>query len=71
MTDDQLRHLCKLSTIAVSMIRDPSMKDVLCDGLNDPSEAHNTHNCLSILADAFVELQARQVMKPHFGKASA
>lgn len=69
MDDDQLRHICKLSTIAVAMIRDPSMFEVLCDGLG-ASEARNNLTCLEILADAFVELQSRQGMKPHFGRAA-
>lgn len=58
-------HLHKLAAIAVAMVRNPSFRNVLEDG-QCPSEAHNTHNCLRILADAYVDLAGRAGVKPVF-----
>lgn len=63
-------HLHKLAAIAVAMVRDPSFREVLRDG-QTPSEAHNTHNCLSILADAYVDLARRAGVKPVFRRRAA
>ena len=64
MDDDKLLHLCKLATISVAMIRNKNF---------DPSDfegtVKNQVNMYRILADAFVELQRRQGIKPHFGKS--
>lgn len=61
--DTHLEHMCKLSTIVVNMIRDPS-----CEMSADHIANEEFRNMLSILAETFVELQKRQGIKPRFGR---
>jgi hypothetical protein len=63
-TEDEVQHLCRLASIAVSMVYDPGFAEEFAAG--DSSEQHNMTNCLQILADAYVELAARQGIKPRF-----
>lgn len=58
-------HLHKLASIAVAMVRNETFLGLLEDG-QSPAEAHNTHNCLRILADAYVDLASRAGVKPVF-----
>jgi len=65
MRDRPDEHLHQLASIAVAMVRDESFKDALRDGQSS-SEAHNTYNCLRILADAYVDLLQKTDAKPKF-----
>lgn len=60
MTDDELRHHCRLASITVAAIRDPELD------IANFAVGRNGRNMLNILAEAFVELAERQRMKPRF-----
>lgn len=65
MTDDDLRHLCRLASIGVSSIRDPDFVRWLTEDASE-GELADFRNIFSILGDAFVELARRQDMLPTF-----
>ena len=65
MTDDDLRHLCRLASIAVAGIRDPGFIRWMTEEA-DEIELANQRTCLLILGDAFLELARRQDMLPTF-----
>lgn len=63
--DEDLRHLCRLASIAVSGVRDPGFIHWMTEEA-DEIELANQRTCLLILCDAFVELARRQGMLPTF-----
>jgi hypothetical protein len=63
MTDEELRHLCKLATVYADFLLSPNV-DEIRDA--DDREWGDTRNCLQIVARAFVELTRRQGMQPTF-----
>lgn len=65
MKDDDLRHLCRLASIAVAGIRDPGFIRWMTEEA-DEIELANQRTCLLILGDAFLELARRQEMLPTF-----
>lgn len=64
MKDDELAHLCHLASITVDMVRHPDFD--VADIVPPGDEPQNYLNMFLILADAFVELQARAGMKHKF-----
>jgi hypothetical protein len=65
MTDDDLRHLCKVASIGVSSLKDPDF----IRGLTweaSASEHADFSNIFGIIGDAFFELARRQDMLPTF-----
>ena len=68
MTDDDLRHLCKLATVAAGMFQSESQRDEWVDCIRnaDDRDLEDHFQCLSILAEAFIALSARAGMKPTF-----
>jgi alkyl hydroperoxide reductase subunit AhpC len=65
MTDDELRHLCKLASIGVSSLRDPDFIRWLAWEA-DEKEIADFRNIFGIIGDAFTELARRQGMLPTF-----
>lgn len=65
MTDDELRHLCKLASIGVSSLRDPDFIRWLTWEA-DEGEHADFRNIFGIIGDAFAELARRQGMLPTF-----
>lgn len=65
MTDDELRHLCKLASIGVSSLRDPDFIRWLTWEA-DEGEHADFRNIFGIIGDAFTELARRQGMLPTF-----
>lgn len=64
MSDDDLRHLCKLATVYSGFLLSDDVDELQDEISND--EWGNTRNCLQIVAKAFVELCRRQGMQPTF-----
>ncbi|MEH3118876.1 MAG: hypothetical protein PGN25_15125 [Methylorubrum populi] len=65
MTDDDLRHLCKLASIGVASLRDPDFIRWLTRDASE-SEHADFRNIFGIVGDAFAELARRQGMLPTF-----
>jgi hypothetical protein len=65
MTDDDLRHLCKLASIGVSSLRDPDFIRWLTEEASE-SEHRDFRTIFAIVGDAFTELARRQGMLPTF-----
>lgn len=63
MTDDELRHLCKLGTVYADFLLGGSIDEIR---EADDREWADTRNCLQLVAKAFVELTRRQGMQPTF-----
>jgi hypothetical protein len=63
LSDDELRHLCKLGTVYAGFLLSDSI-DEIRDA--DDREWADTRNCLQIVAKALVELTRRQGMQPTF-----
>ena len=63
MSDEELRHLCKLATIYVAVLESEDI-----DHLRemDDREWRDARTCLQIVGKAFVELCRRQGMQPTF-----
>lgn len=68
MTDDDLRHLCKLATVAAGMFQSESQRDEWMHSMRhgDDRDLEDHFQCLSILAEAFIALSSRAGMKPTF-----
>jgi len=65
MTDDDLRHLCKVASIGVSSLKDPDFIRGLTWEASE-SEHADFSNIFGIIGDAFFELARRQDMLPTF-----
>ena len=65
MTNDDLRHLCKLASIGVSSLRDPDFIRWLTEEASE-RELANFRTIFAIVGDAFAELARRQGMLPTF-----
>lgn len=63
MSDDELRHLCKLATVYAGFLLSDSIDEIR---EADDREWDDTRGCLQIVAKAFVELTRRQGMQPTF-----
>ena len=69
MDDARLAHLCKLASVkAFCLAPDQDSRTEWIQYIEGAgrSDLHNEYNCLSIMAEAFVELMNRAGMKPSF-----
>lgn len=68
MTDERLRHLCRLASITADLFRSQEHVDEMVEIYG--REGRDIAQCHRILADAFVELARRQEMRPRFRVAA-
>ena len=68
MTEDQIDHMLKLSTVYITVMQSRSFFDGIEE--MDDADIHNALNCLEIVADTFVEMQRRLGAKPRFRRAA-